>query len=957
MTPNQSLYGFTVLSVRPVSELNAEMVELIHDKTGAKLIWMNTREENKLFSVAFKTLPFDDTGVFHILEHSVLGGSKRYPVKEPFLELLKSSMNTYLNAMTFPDKTVFPVSSRNDTDFMNLTRVYLDAVFAPSIYDNPCIFEQEGWHYELRDPADTATYKGVVFNEMKGALSSVYSRMNAELNRLLYPDSCYRFVSGGDPASIPDLTYEAFLESHRRFYHPSNAYFYIDGPVDIEALLRLIDEEYLSHYEKREPDFDFVRQAPVASTEKVCAYAIGADEPSAERTHLLRGKLLCDWSERNKGYALSVLADWLTATNDSPLKRALLDSGLCRDVTMGLHDGTYQTTGLLHIQNTEKEHGEALLQLTRDTVQKLIDGGLDREDLSATIDRMEFMLREGEEPKALDRDINVLSSWLYGGNPLLYIGCDEVFAFLREQLETDYYERLLAEWLLDDTGAVTLYMVPSATYEQQLREAEQTRLQKEQDACSPEQIAALVEQNRRLDEWQQSEDTPEALATLPKLPLSEVSDRPEPLHTVERVEEGVTVLYHPAKEKGIQAVTLYFSLADRSEEELHLLNVMSMLYGQLPTTETDGALLQRRISSTLGDLAFVVTAFGRKHHPEVCRPYLAVTFRFLERNREAAFALVAEILTKTDFDHPDTIEEILKQADEIARHRLQSEGHQFAMRRVRAAVSSESAVKELVGGLEGYLRLHKLVGHPEELPTCIAHFRRLASEVLTRSRVIASQTAAADCSPASLLSQLPQGELCSREETHYRLSVPKAQGICVPSAVSYAAAALQVKEFDAPVWNVLGTILSFDYLWNEIRVKGGAYGAGMGAGMSYIPAFYSYRDPSPANTLNVFRKTEQFLRTFAATADSLDSFIISTVAKQEPLQSDHSRGALADECWFRGVDEEQRLASRRRLLTLKPADLLTVCDCLKQEVACCVVGSETALASCENENLTVVTVG
>ncbi|MBP3936299.1 MAG: insulinase family protein [Clostridia bacterium] len=957
MNLGEKHFGFTVVGVRPVPEIGSEMIEFVHDKTKAKLIWMNNREENKLFSVAFKTLPSDDTGVFHILEHSVLSGSKNYPVKEPFLELLKSSMNTYLNAMTFPDKTVFPVSSRNDTDFMNLAQVYLDAVFCPAIYDNPCIFAQEGWHYELRDPADSATFKGVVFNEMKGALSSVHSRLNYELHRMLYPESCYRFVSGGDPAAIPDLTYEQFLATHRRFYHPSNAYFYLDGPVDIERLLRLIDEQYLAGYDALEQDFDIVRQGPITPTVKVCEYDVGADESTENRTHLVYGKLLSDWNDRNKNFALAVLGDMLTATNDAPLKRALLDSGLCNDMSLGVNDGTYQTAGVLHIQNTEQQHGEALLGLTRETVAKLIAEGLDRDDLSATIDRMEFILREGDEPKALDRDINVLSSWLYGGDPLLYIGCDELFAFLREQLHTDYYERLLSEWLLEESGSATLYLVPSAQYGEKLRAAESARLQTAQSGWTEAEAAAVVEQNRRLDEWQRSEDTPEALATLPKLPLSEVSDRPEKRETTVSDENGVTVLYHPAREKGIHSASLYFSLADCDEDQLYDLSVMSGLYGQLPTHQTDSALLQRRVSSILGDLVFVVTAYSEKHRPETCRPYLAVNFRYLERNRDAAFALVSEILNDTDFDRPEQITELLKQGEEMTRQRMQSGGHNFAMRRVRAAGSAECALKELTAGYENYRRLRCLARGEEDLSAKIADYKRLAASVICRARVTASLTAFEQRPLWPLLSQLPQGEALPSDELSYRLSVPTAQGISTPTAVSFAAMALSVPQYDSSLWNVLSTILSFDYLWNEIRVKGGAYGAGMGTGNSYIPVYYSYRDPSPATSLQTFRKTVEFVREFVASVPSLDPFIISTVAKLEPLQSDASIGALADECWFRGLTEEMRIEARRRLLSLKPADLLEACDYLQNEIACCVVGSETALATCEDENLTVVSVG
>ena len=957
MTSGEKLHGFTADRIRPVGENGAELIEMHHDKTGARLAWMKNGEENKLFSIAFKTIPSDDTGVFHILEHSVLSGSKRYPVKEPFLELLKSSMNTFLNAMTFPDKTVFPVSSRNDTDFMTLTRVYLDAVFCPSIYDNPCIFEQEGWHIELRDTADTPLYKGVVFNEMKGALSSVYRRIGTETQRLLFPDTCYRFISGGDPAAIPDLTYERFKELHSYFYHPSNSYIYLDGSVDIDAVLKLLDTEYLSKYEPSGNRYDIPLQPQIAAVERCCEYEVSPDEPLEKHTHITCAKVLCGWEDREKIFAAWVLGEVLTGANDAPLKRALLDTGLCLDASLNISDGIQQPYGILKILNTDYENRERLLDTVKMTVSSLTENGIDRNALSAAINRLEFRWREGEEPLGLDRNINMLSSWLYGGDPMMYADCDDVFAFLRQQLDTDYYEKLLTEWLLDESGRATLYMLPSRTYGDELREREEQRLKDIVSTMSEGEKEELVQHNLRLDKWQQSPDTPEQLDTLPRLPLSEVSDKPLHFETEETAENGVTVLCHPAKEKGIAAVNLYFSLSDCTEEEIFHLSLMTELLGKLPLKSYDGSIsLQQRITALLGDINFSIDAFSKRESPEKCRAFFSVKTRFLEHNRDAALKLVGEILTETNFDLPELTKENLLQADERFKQGIISSGHVYALRRAKAALSAEDSVNELASGCEAYKRLHNITQNiDEQLPELTASFKKLEKHILCKARLTASTTSAGDLPPTTLLSMLPEGESAKAAELGYRLEPPKAQGVQIPTAVSYSAVSLP-QITDMAAWRVLSTILSLEYLWNEIRVKGGAYGTGATLSSLGIPAFYSYRDPSPSGSFSIYSSAADFLRQYLA-QPLPEQYIISTVAKQEPLLSDSEKGITADELYFRNITDEIRCAERKRMLSLAAEDLIGAYNTLSQSKSRCVIGSAEALERCREYDLEIETIG
>ena len=938
MNINDTIHGFSVTRIAPAPDCGSELIEMAHIKTGARLVWLKNSGENKLFSVAFKTPPTDDTGIFHILEHSVLGGSEKYPVKEPFLELMKGTMNTFLNAMTYPDKTVFPVSSRNDTDFMNLTRVYLDAVFAPAIYYNPNIFYQEGWHIEMRSSSDTPVYKGVVFNEMKGAMSSVYSRMESDMMNVLYPDSCYRFESGGLPEAIPDLSYEQFIQGHRTYYHPSNAYIYLDGPVNIDAVLELIDSEYLSRYDKREVENDIPVQAPIAPTVKKNYYEISPDEEETNHTYYVIGKVLGSWQDRERITAASVLGEALTGSNDAPLKRALLDTGLCLDVSLEVSDGIMQPFGSLSINNTDEENCGKLMETLRSAVSELCEKGIGAELLTAAINRLEFRYRAGGEPRGLTRNINALSAWLYGGDPLLYLEMGEVFDSLRAKTGSGYFEELLKQWLLEEEGTAQLYLLPSRTYGDEQKAEEAKCLAAIVDGLACEEKDVIVEQNRKLDEWQQSVDTAEQLATMPHLAISEVGEEPLRFDTEVTDMNGITVLRHPSSDEGIAAVSLYFSLADCTEEELSAAAAMSELLGELPTADSSAAELQRRITGLLGSITYNVDVFSKQGVTDKCSPYFSVTARFLEKNTDEALALIAEILTKTSFDDKDTVKELLLQTDENYKQSIISNGHTYSMTRVRASLSAESAVSELVSGYEGYKRIHEAVKAPEKL---MAAIKALSSRIICRARVTASVTG--EISPEALIMALPQGVAPAVKDMSYSLDIPARQGVIIPSGVSYSAMAFPDNSADTAVRKVLFRALSLEYLWNEVRVKGGAYGTGAFMTVSGEQSFFSYRDPSPAATLDICAKAADFTEQYCAGDPDITQYIISSVAKEEPLMSDGNKSRKADGLWFRGITDEERASEKKRMLKVTADQLREAAQKLRDTGNICVMGTESAM--------------
>lgn len=934
-----NLHGFTVIDRKNIN--GADFIIMNHDKTGARLAWFNNKDENKLFSVSFKTVPEDDTGVFHILEHSVLGGSENYPVKEPFLYMIKNSMNTFLNAMTFPDKTMFPVSSRNATDFINLTKVYLDAVFKPSIYTNPCIFYQEGHHIEYRAEGNTPSYKGVVFNEMKGVMSSVQECIETKIMEMLFPESCYRFNYGGLPSAIPNLTYKQFIETHKRFYHPSNSYIWLDGDIDIEPVLELIDG-YLSEYDKNNNLPEIPVQNPIKYSEKTEYYEISSEENEENHAHLAIGKILGSFDEREKILAYSVLCDALAGSNDSPFKRAVLDTGLCLDVELSLSDGISQPFGMIKVNNINDSDSDKIISAIRNIVKNIVDSGIGRDILMSAVNRSEFNFIESEEPQALTRCVDGMSSWLYGGEPLLYIDCADVFAELKNKVDTGYFEQLLSEWLLNEEGRAVLHMLPSKTLGDELKQQEQERLNSEISAMNDMKKSELIELNRQLDEWQENPDSDENIAKIPVLPLSEVSENPIDYKTCEAMEDGIKVLYHPAKNNGITCLNLWFNVSDISRHELETLVILDSLISELPTTKSTGTELQQKIIGILGSLSTDICALSKPDSIEKCTTYFSVKARFLTENTEKAFELISEILTETIYDNPELISEIISQDKEELRQDIIADGHRFAMRRARCGMSAESAVNEIINGYESYKLIRDITN--KQIKEIIPAIISLAERIFCKSRLTASITSTESVSIKPLIDKLSNGEdydvSVKMQLSDLKINCPDKQIIVIPSGVSYTGACLAEKTSDCALWDVISTIITYEYLWNEVRVKGGAYGTGEGTNILGESAFYSFRDPSPDASIDVYAKSADFLSEYCSAEPDITNYIISTIARGEPLISDGAYGTTADIFYFREVGYAERKQIRKRILSLTYKDLSSAVPYLGNIGTYCIIGSK-----------------
>ena len=950
-----SQYGFEVVREVSVPELSGRLYWMIHHRTGLELVWLDRPDENKTFAVAFTTLPEDDTGVFHILEHSVLCGSSRYPVKEPFVELMKSSLNTFLNALTFADKTMYPVSSRNEADFMNLVGVYLDAVFCPAIYDRPEIFRQEGWHYEIGSDG-AAEYRGVVFNEMKGAFADPDEISVNALFRGLFPDTPYRFVSGGDPEHIPDLTPEAFISAHGRYYSPSNSYVFLDGSVPLEKILSLLESRYLLGRENTGRIPSAPLQAPVDGGTVHLEYEPGsADQMTKHR--FVRGLVAGTFDQKERLTAVRILSSYLAANNHAPLTRAVLDAGLAEDVQLQLMDDVKQPWLFLQCTGVGGNDLDAV-DRTVSQVLKEQAAGLDRDRLDAELIRLEFQMRErdyGSFPPGLVNAFLTLGSWQYGGDPELNLEIGSLFDHLRAQTATGYFEDLLREVFLDNPHRCTVLLHPSPSCGQERREREKARLKSEADAWteSDRQSALLAQES--LIAWQTAEDTPEQLAALPKLTWDDIQQMPELLPLETGTENGIPLLIHRIDTNGILYGSLMFDMEDVSLDGIRELSLAADLLSRLPTKRHTAGELSLLMKKVCGRMSFSINTCEREHEDSnAFRCKFTVSFSTLERDLEQALALAVEILTESDFSAVAEVTELLPQRRQQLFDRIVTAGHIIGLGRILAPLSAAETIREHTSRYE-YYRFLQTLEDPEVLDQTVSRLAFRLSEIAVSSRLTVSMTGqdenAAPQAAAFLERSLPSGSACIAAPGMPSAS-RKTEGILIPADIGFAVSGGSFADTGTTYSGVAALaekIVSLGYLWNAVRVRGGAYGTGISIRNSGTVSCYSFRDPHCADSLKTYLTCGQYLRDYLKQEPDLLPYTIGAVGDASPLLSPSTKGAVSDAHYLRGLTQNDRCRIRRELLNATPEHLsfwADVIDSVLNVGSFCVVGGEEQVRAC-----------
>ena len=953
MKINDKLYGFTVTKSYKVPELSATLFEMNYDKNGATLYFLDREDENKTFAISFKTIPEDDTGVFHIIEHSVLCGSKKYLVKEPFVELLKGSLQTFLNAMTYPDKTVYPVASRNDKDFQNLMNVYLDAVLHPAILENPNIFRQEGWHYEL-DGEGNLCRKGVVYNEMKGAYSSPDTLSAYNLMNMLYPDSCYRYESGGAPEAIPNLTYEQFIASHAKYYHPSNAQIFLDGSVNLDAALSLIDS-YLSEYDALPIDFDIGEPASPGESFRKVEYEIAPTESEKNKGRVSLGYLSTRYDESAQNFAISVIFDAISSTNESVLKKKIIDSGLCEDFSIGNNDSMKRQFLQINFVNVKDGKEEELISLFNDTVREICDKGIDKELLEASLNTFEFKLRErdfGSMPKGIIFALSMLSSTLYGGNPTQELCYEGVLSQLREALSTDYYEKILSSLILENSDKATLIMKPSNTLGEKREGEYLKKLSEIKASFSESELQKIKEEAESVNLWQATPDSPEALATLPALTLDDIPSGI--VKTPTRLEKIDTtpVLYHEINTEGIVYVNLYFDISDITKEEAYTLKLYTALTKAVPTEKYSASELQKEIKLNLGSLSFAIKNFSAKGRTKI---YLHVSASALPSKKNELISLVSEVLLRSDYNQPEVLLTTLRQGKLALEEFFVDAGHAGGMARARAGISADGVVDEYTGGYEAYKITKSLIeSFDASAEGVIGDILALKNKILNRSRLTVSVVSESEKDIArELVSIVPEGEKVA-PVCEIKPFGAKAEGIVIPAQIAYASMVNNLSFAsikDDGAFAVCRTLLSYAHLWNAVRVQGGAYGSGFAYnGSSLNIGFYSYRDPTPKRSISCYKQSSEFLRAFVASGADLTQFIIGAVGDTTPLETPALKGRSADTRYLAGITHEDVVRRREELLSTNGDKLLKIADTLEalyESAPICVVAGKEKLDECD----------
>ena len=944
-------HGFFLQEVKDLPEKHGRLYRMSYRKNGAELVWLDHEEENKTFAVAFKTIPSDDTGVFHILEHSVLCGSEKYPIKDPFVEMIKSSLQTFLNAFTYPDKTVYPVCSRNQQDFLNLMEVYLDAVFHPLCVTGKDIFRQEGWHYELEDPDGELTCNGVVYNEMKGACASPDARMISELNRSLFPDNCYRFESGGDPEHITDLTYEKYVENYRRFYHPSNARIFLDGIMDLDAVLAKLDAA-LRDFPELEMDATIPMQQPVTPPERVSRYEISRGENAEGRTLLAWGWVCGRFDRPEENIALDILTEVLCATNASPLKRALLETGLAQDVELYFQNGIQQPYLMLLVRNVREDQRELLFGKVTETLEKLVERGLDHSQLEALLSRREFSAREedyGNMPRGLMHAIHSLDSWLYGGDPAQNLSTASAFAALREKIKQGYFEQLIRECMLDNPHNARVVLIPSATLGGERDAAERQRLAKQKESWPPERREQAVEEYRRLRGMQQEPESSRQLAKLPSLSLQDIPERQREIPQEVSKAAGSTVLFQKIETDGILHLTYYFRVDDQPLEKLHAISFLRLMLGQTPTERHSLLETQSLIERELGRFETSVKVLAERDQVKSCVPYVLVNVSFLREKLPKAAEVLKELFLESRLPDLEYVRSRIRQLRLSLEQHVMMSGDSYAQKRISAAFSAKGAVMDAMEGI-GMLRwVQDVDDHFEEKgQRLFAELEELMGRILTADRAVLSITGDGDASDAKLLlGFLRKGEMGQR-----KVYQPLKRGkeiLEIPAAVGFAGKGgnlVTLGETFRGSLHVASRLLSYGYLWNDIRVQGGAYGTKLQVFPDGDILFTTYRDPNPARSLVSFGGAARALREFCDSGVSVDKSIIGAIAGTEPLRCVREMGKLEAEYYLSGVSRDARRKVRSEILHTTPEDLRQIADLLDRICAngnSCVIGGARVL--------------
>lgn len=953
------LAEYEILDEHRVEDVQSDGFILRHKKSGARIAILSNNDDNKVFYIGFRTPPEDETGVPHIIEHTTLCGSKKFPVKDPFIELAKGSLNTFLNAMTYPDKTVYPVASCNDQDFKNLMDVYLDAVFNPNITKYEEIFKQEGWHYELTGKDDELKINGVVYNEMKGAYSSPDEVLSSQIYRSLFPDNTYSKDSGGNPEYIPKLTYEAYLDFYHKYYHPSNSYIYLYGDMDVVERLEWLDKEYLSLYDYKKVNSEINKQPAFDKIKNVEAqYSITMDDSQENKTYLSYNRVVGDTLDEMLYQAFDVLDYALVSSPGAPVKQALIDAGIGDDVYGSYDAGILQPVFSFVAKNANASQADEFESIIENTLKEVVKTGINKEALLAGINSSEFKFREadfGQFPKGLLFGLNCLDSWLFDDmKPFIHLECLGTFAKLRKAVDTDYFEKLIQEYLLDNTHGSSVTVKPKRGLGNEREEALAKELSDYKASLSDEEIKKLIEDTEHLKKYQEEPSSDEDLRKLPMLTRADMKKNAMPFSNIEDELLDVKVVRHDIESNGIDYISFLFDAGDFAQSELGYLGFFTNALGLVSTEKYSYTDLANATNIYTGGIST-----GTASHPDI-KDRNNFVFKFevklkvLEKNLDKALELMEQMLLSSDFTDTKRLGELVAQIKARLQANLSSSGHLVAAMRSMSSFSRYALYQDELKGVAFYRSICHIEKELSESPKSVSDkLAAIAKKLFARNRMLISFTgnneAYGNAKPS--LEKVIAGfnkmsAVGNQAEVHFNTA---KEAFIDASQIQYVA---KTGDFICEGYEYTGAlrllriILSYDYLWINVRVKGGAYGCMntfLRSGESY---FVSYRDPNLSDTLDVYDRIPEYIKSFSPDERDMTKYIIGTFSALDTPMNPEAKGSRSLSAYLEGITYEQIQKERNEILNAQPEDIRRLADLVEavlKKDSICVIGNENMI--------------
>lgn len=953
------LAEYEILDEHRVEDVQSDGFILRHKKSGARIAILSNNDDNKVFYIGFRTPPEDETGVPHIIEHTTLCGSKKFPVKDPFIELAKGSLNTFLNAMTYPDKTVYPVASCNDQDFKNLMDVYLDAVFNPNITKYEEIFKQEGWHYELTGKDDELKINGVVYNEMKGAYSSPDEVLSSQIYRSLFPDNTYSKDSGGNPEYIPKLTYEAYLDFYHKYYHPSNSYIYLYGDMDVVERLEWLDKEYLSLYDYKKVNSEINKQPAFDEIKNVEAqYSITMDDSQENKTYLSYNRVVGDTLDEMLYQAFDVLDYALVSSPGAPVKQALIDAGIGDDVYGSYDAGILQPVFSFVAKNANASQADEFESIIENTLKEVVKTGINKEALLAGINSSEFKFREadfGQFPKGLLFGLNCLDSWLFDDmKPFIHLECLGTFAKLRKAVDTDYFEKLIQEYLLDNTHGSSVTVKPKRGLGNEREEALAKELSDYKASLSDEEIKKLIEDTEHLKKYQEEPSSDEDLRKLPMLTRADMKKNAMAFSNIEDELLDVKVVRHDIESNGIDYISFLFDAGDFAQSELGYLGFFTNALGLVSTEKYSYTDLANATNIYTGGIST-----GTASHPDI-KDRNNFVFKFevklkvLEKNLDKALELMEQMLLSSDFTDTKRLGELVAQIKARLQANLSSSGHLVAAMRSMSSFSRYALYQDELKGIAFYRSICRIEKELSESPKSVSDkLAAIAQKLFARNRMLISFTGnnEAYCNAKPSLEKVIAGfdkmsAVGNQAEVHFNTA---KEAFIDASQIQYVA---KTGDFICEGYEYTGAlrllriILSYDYLWINVRVKGGAYGCMntfLRSGESY---FVSYRDPNLSDTLDVYDRIPEYIKSFSPDERDMTKYIIGTFSALDTPMNPEAKGSRSLSAYLEGITYEQIQKERNEILNAQPENIRRLADLVEavlKKDSICVIGNENMI--------------